>query len=219
MEPSGLFPATALPDSRFAQKLHKKFFQDRKEGFFIECGANTGFGHSICHFFEMELGWTGINIEANPYCYEALVIERPNCLNLNLGLGESRGEAEFHLPHGRKNSLRTKRGNRGRASRLGSIARKDFPGSVQVETVPVNVDTYENIVRDNHIEKVDLFVLDVEGYELEVLKGIGDCKVLPEVFVIETVVVGESAVTEIVKPLGYKAVGNSRDDTFYVRGN
>jgi FkbM family methyltransferase len=214
MEPSGLFPRTAGPDDRFAKGLNRRFFKDRREGFFIECGANTGYVRSVCYFFEMARGWTGINIEANPYCYEALVIERPNCLNLNLALGSVRGEAELQIPYVKKI-----RRNRGKASLISSLAQRDYSFASRIETVTVNVDTYENIIRDNNIKKVDLFVLDVEGYELEVLKGIGSCTVLPEVFVVETVVVPEADVTKVLRPLGYRVRGGNSHNIFYIREN
>lgn len=39
-------------------------------------------------------------------------------------------------------------------------------------TVSVPVTTLGNILKENNITEVDFFSLDVEGYELEVLKGI-----------------------------------------------
>jgi len=85
------------PDFRISKNLNKRFFKDRRDGFFIECGANTGWGGSIGYMFEHQLGWTGLNIEANPYCYAALVQERPNCTNLEIALNNTKGTAEFHF--------------------------------------------------------------------------------------------------------------------------
>jgi hypothetical protein len=46
--------------------------QGRKDGFFLECGALDGEKLSNSLLFEMQLGWKGLLIEANPFAYSQL---------------------------------------------------------------------------------------------------------------------------------------------------
>ena len=228
----------AKPDLGFSRKLNNLFFKGQKGGFFIECGANTGWGGSISYFYEHQLGWKGLNIEANPYCYAALIQERPNCTNLEIALSNTRGEAQFHFPTNRP---------RGKWCGIGSLIDGSIEGSrpkeceqsvslserkgldvdkltmpgwgSAVEHLTVKTDTYSNIIRDHDVKKVDLFVLDVEGAELQVIEGMVGCPILPEVFCVETHWLTEPIVTEALKPLEYKIGGQGRYDTFYVKKN
>jgi FkbM family methyltransferase len=49
----------------------------------------------------------------------------------------------------------------------------------------IETKTYSQLILELNINKLDLFVLDVEGHEFEVLEGMVGCNVLPDVFVIE----------------------------------
>ena len=70
-----------VPVDRF---LHEKYFYNKPNGFFIECGAADGFNLSSCKFFEEFMGWKGVNVEASPAKYAKLIQNRPNSfLNLN----------------------------------------------------------------------------------------------------------------------------------------
>ena len=76
--------------------LYNRYFQNKENGFFIECGAADGFNLSSCKFFEENLGWVGINMEASPDKYAKLVINRPDSfLNLNKGLLHESGKFVF----------------------------------------------------------------------------------------------------------------------------
>jgi len=228
----------AKPDVKFSQNLNKRFFKNLKNGFFIECGANTGWGGSVGYFYETQLGWKGINIEANSYCYDALIQERPNCLNLGIALSNTKGTDTFHFPinRPRKNwcgigslidgsiaGTRPKESKHsiGFAERKGvDVNELTMPGwGSAVEHLTVQTDTYSNVIRDHDVKKVDLFVLDVEGAELQVIEGMVGCSVMPKVLVVETHWLTEAVVTSALVPLGYKISGNDRYNTFYARKN
>lgn len=51
--------------------------------------------------------------------------------------------------------------------------------------IPIVCKTYKKIIEELHISHLDLFVLDVEGTELEVIDGMIGCDILPDIFVIE----------------------------------
>ena len=45
----------------------------RRNGFFVECGANDGQFQSNTVYFEEKLNWTGLLVEANPRLARALL--------------------------------------------------------------------------------------------------------------------------------------------------
>lgn len=53
------------------------------------------------------------------------------------------------------------------------LKRIDF-NETQVQTGIIQIKTLENYVKTNNIEKIDILCMDVQGYELNVLKGAGD---------------------------------------------
>tara|TARA_B110000977_G_C10948669_1_gene443824 strand:- start:153 stop:815 length:663 start_codon:yes stop_codon:yes gene_type:complete len=53
------------------------------------------------------------------------------------------------------------------------LKRIDF-NKTQIQTGIIKIKTLENYIRDNNIKKIDVLCIDVQGYELNVLKGAGD---------------------------------------------
>ena len=49
----------------------------------------------------------------------------------------------------------------------------------------INCTTYTHLIEQLNIQKLDLFILDVEGHEFEVIDGMKNAKIFPEIFVIE----------------------------------
>ena len=174
------------PDVKFSQTLWKKFFQGVKGGFFIECGSADGIDHNICWWFEKTHGWRGINVEPNPYAYAHLPENRPKAINENLALSDSVGEATIHIPTG------SIRGMEPLQCSLESWRKEFWSGNTpekykgrlkgkHVEEITVKTDTYANVLDRNNVEKVDLFILDVEGHEVPVIRGMIESPVLPRI--------------------------------------
>ena len=57
--------------------------------------------------------------------------------------------------------------------------------------------------KEHKREKIDLFVLDVEGYELNVLEGLKLSPVLPEIICIEWSDKNRKQITEVLLKMGY----------------
>ena len=65
------------------------------KGFFIDIGANDPALFNNTKRFSLR-GWTGINVEPNPSVFARIVQDRPNDLNLNLGVGLSDSIMTFY---------------------------------------------------------------------------------------------------------------------------
>jgi FkbM family methyltransferase len=190
----------------FPQKLDRLFFNGRKNGTLMECGAIDGIKSCVGLYFEQKLNWSTINVEANPNAFADLVVNRPNQVNLNLALSDKVGEAIFRCP----NALA--RIGHGTIEKARTFKRATWQ-------IPVQTTTYSNVIAALGIEHLDLFVLDVEEHELSVLRGMEDCPVWPEVFVVETnkPSVSPEKVLEVLAPKGYVVAGGDKSNTYYER--
>jgi FkbM family methyltransferase len=128
-----------------------------KNGFYIDCGANDGVNQSTTWYFEKSLCWKGLLIEAIPEVFIQLKKNRgPKNFFENCALVSSKfkkGNAEFF--YNKKDTL------------TGGTLRSD--NSIK-KIIPAK--TLDSILKKNPtIKIIDLFSLDVEGNEFEVLGG------------------------------------------------
>jgi hypothetical protein len=77
------------------KKYMKDILEKKKSGISIECGAFDGLTDSCTKFFEESMNWKTINIEALPIAYNKLVVNRPNSINLNIGLSNKNETKQF----------------------------------------------------------------------------------------------------------------------------
>ena len=198
------------------QLLYETYFQEQKNGFFMECGAFDGVTESSCFFFEESMGWTGVNIEAVPFIYNQLVVNRPKSININLGLSSKSGIANFdqavHPEHGQwfGNGSFSHR----EAHRLDLMNQ-----GCHFISFPVQLITFRDLVRNLKITRLDLFVLDVEGHELDVIAGMEDAEVLPRVFCIEHGHLDNKSLDFLMIKLGYKKDRVIHNNLVYLNSN
>ncbi|RLI66482.1 MAG: hypothetical protein DRO67_00990 [Candidatus Asgardarchaeum californiense] len=197
-------------DVKFSQRLNSRYFNSKRSGFFIEAGAMGGTSHSVCLWFEQELGWSGINIEPNVSLYNKLIKNRPNSININCALSDKINESILLVPVRLDNSEMKGHGS------ISPDARIRFKNK-KLNTYSVRTDTYTNIILQYKIESVDLFVLDIEGYELNVLNDFKNCEILPYVLAVETNKTYKQDILDLLSPLDYKLDWYDKTDSYFVR--
>jgi FkbM family methyltransferase len=163
-------------------------YLDFRNGFFIEAGANDGFNQSNTYHLENSKGWRGLLVEGIPdlaaicrkvrarskVCHAALVADQTatptvtmrfaNLMSLVEGSMDDPQKAEEHIRQG--------------------VAIQDLPGTYEVE-VPARTLTslWEEFIPG---QPIDFLSLDVEGFEVEVLRGLDLRKVTPKFILVET---------------------------------
>lgn len=163
--------------------LFERYFQNKRDGFFVECGALDGNLESTCKFFEESLGWRGMNIEPVPPMFQKLKENRPNSINVNVAL--SNNDVKSIFKHAVHPQLGLRFGN-------GSLNhnQKHMEDLIRQKCTFVEYEVqclkFSSLWADSK-EEIDLFVLDVEGHEISALEGIVKIKEssLPKVFCIE----------------------------------
>lgn len=165
-------------DSKFTNFL-LRYINPKKKGFFLECGANDGIAGSPCFELERDYDWIGINVEANKYCYPNLLKNRPKSKNILGALNDYNGHVEFTLP---LDGPRRKQA--GQSSLIYKHGHWKNHGKIRsTETFIVECFTYDYLIEKIRADRIDLFVLDVEGAEINVLKGM--TKVFPVYLCVE----------------------------------
>lgn len=184
--------------------IWNRFFKNRPNGFFIECGAHDGESLSSCKFFEESMGWKGINIEAVPTLYEQLVKNRPDSINIHAALSDHVGTV----------TIRTKHETSFFGTMRPEVAKR--PSYKLKFEVPCT--TYEKILDEHNIDRVSLMVLDVEGHEMVVIDNMLTCdpKKLPRVFCVEHSVVHPREIKEKLAPI-YKRAMTKRVNSIFVK--
>jgi len=126
----------------------------QRNGFFIECGAFDGKTHSTTFLMERKLDWTGLLIEAEPTNFHATADKHRNAILVPacLSLGTKPKMNAFQV---------------GKQMQGKIVEDKNLQGSVNVQCLPL----YSVLLAANRTT-VDVFCLDIEGNELDVLKTI-----------------------------------------------
>jgi FkbM family methyltransferase len=153
------------------RKLEK--YLDSDNGVFLEIGANDGFKQSNTYYFEKMRNWRGILIEPIPMLYERCKKrrKRSEVYNYLCGSPEDAGKVKTiqyadlmsqvkgAFNDGAKESEHINRG----------LQIQKIENSYSIE---LNCLTISEIIDKSSFDHIDLMTVDVEGYELEVLKGL-----------------------------------------------
>lgn len=145
------------------------YFEDDKL-FFVDVGAHDGVSSSNTGHFEIDLEWNGICIEPNPQVFEQLKKNR-KCKLYNCCVGSSNDEVNFLLISGYAEMLS------GIYSEYDEKHLQRIESEIQKhggkkEIIKIESKSLKTILKENKVAKVDYLSIDVEGAELEVLKGI-----------------------------------------------
>lgn len=174
-------PALNQLDERLAKYL------DYAGGFFIECGANNGHAQSNTYYLEKQLGWKGLLVEGIPELYEQCKIERPASVVRNCAL-VSREFSDASVTMHYCNLMSVVDGSMKSQEMQAQHLKAGFDVQ-KIEnkySVDVPACTLSSLLDDmSGIQKIDFFSLDVEGYELEVLKGLDFSRHRPVYILVE----------------------------------
>jgi FkbM family methyltransferase len=148
----------------------------QRKGFWVDCGAAHPKYDSITHLFS-QFGWTGINIEPLADEFMLLTQDRPLDENVQCLLGANNGTGTiFAGPAENRGSSTTD-------PLLVARYAKEFGQTFSEAQVPIR--TLTDILRAKKFPAIDFLKIDVEGAELEVLRGIDLTEFNPRILVIE----------------------------------
>jgi FkbM family methyltransferase len=178
----------------------RDFFQDRREGFFLDVGCAWPKKNSNTYYLESELGWSGIGVDALPEFAEDWRRKRPKSRFFNYIATDRAGLVQTFY----------------RAEGLPGISsiqpRKMFSGKeVKYAEIKIPTITLTKLLDDNHVSKVDLLSMDIEGAELLALAGFDIDRFRPELVCIEAYHAGRDKVLAYFAAHGYETIDRYRD--------
>jgi FkbM family methyltransferase len=162
-------------------QIYKKYLGYKKDGVFVEVGANDGKIGSFTYNLA-KLGWRGIYCEPIPTIYNICVENHKNHKNitcLNVGCGIKKEQLDITVA----NTLSTIDLEMLNMYKNVGWAQPSLKNSYKTK---IKIEKLDVLLKENKISPdFDVFILDVEGYEEQVLKGFSLDIYRPKIIVIE----------------------------------
>ena len=188
------------------RQVLRAFAETYPRAVFIEIGANDGLQHDHLRPFLLSLPWTGVMVEPLVWVFERLQANDRGCDGLafeNAAIADVDGRVPSTTSPPRRTAETTRRSgptrsarfprrrSRRRSPRHGSSARGGgvhIPGiESRIERTEVPCLTFESLCAKHRIEKLDLLVIDAEGYDYEIIKGIDFERHRPRLLIYESI--------------------------------
>ena len=196
--------------------LYENLFKDKREGIYVEAGALDGLFHSNTLFFEREMGWTGLLIEANPAFLGNLYSHRPDNVLVSCALGSELGVQPFRIftnaPIGWSGLHSTFSGRR-----LEDIRARAPDAFAATATICVQTRTLIGVLRESFVGEVDFLSLDVEGAEYDVLMDYPFEEIPIDVIMVEDNYQDDLRTANLLKANGYEHVIRLGNDEVWKR--
>jgi len=146
------------------------FFSKKDKGVYIDVGCHHPFLNNNTYPLHKR-NWSGINLDIDFSSIDIFNYFRPDDLNIQVGVSDRVGVSDLYFYHNRaaKNTLS-----------------KDM-GSSSKSIKKINTNTLNNIIENSKFKdkKINFLSIDVEGFELKVLKGFDLDKYKPDLIVLE----------------------------------
>lgn len=190
-------------------------YLDFDNGFFIEAGANNGVSQSNTVYLEIYQNWTGLLVEPIPKLAKSCRHNRPDCIVENYALvpfDYDQVEIEIYycnLMSIVKNAVLTQEEvdkHIERGAKLQNIK------SYELKVPAINLNS---LLEKHKIKRIDLLSLDVEGFELPVLKGIDFNQYRPRFLLIEVRNNQEQELNDFCKQHSYKKLVKLSETEYY----
>ncbi len=217
---SQLIPTNDLFSDSQAQEhedleAYASFFYGVRGGLILESGALDGLTFSTSSMFVKRLGWTALHVEANPVNFKKLVKNRPESVNLNTALCEKAADVHFlSQPTSNHKGVDAATAVSGIWEYMPPMTKATwFQGLTdeivaKQDTIPCRPLT--PVLEALGVQRIDFWVLDVEGAELIVLKSMDFSKISVGVIVIELDSQNpekDAACRDLLNKAGFERVG------------
>jgi len=187
-----------------------RIFNFKPNGIFIDIGAHHPKRFSNTYLF-YKMGWRGVNIDAMPGSMESFKSVRPFDVNIEAGVGMERGKLVFYIFQ--EPALNTFDEQQAKTYQANGWV---FRSEKLVEVYPLDQILDENL----KTEHIDFMSIDVEGFEINILKSNNWEKYRPDYLLIEDLQFNlnglkENQVYQFLLGVGYSFIGKTLNTIFY----
>jgi FkbM family methyltransferase len=173
-------PASTLRAQHGEDALLAERFGGKRDGYYVEVGALDGDRLSNTYHFEHSLNWTGVLVEADPEQAQRCRQNRPRSIVANRAACApgSPATVTLQVADGAE-EFSTMSANRVYA---GLLAER----GITTRTIDVPAATLDDILTDAGARAIDFVTIDVEGHELDVMRGFDLRRWRPTVVLLES---------------------------------
>lgn len=186
-------------------------FYTKVGGSYVDVGAHHPTNFSNTYLLHKFRRWSGINIEPNPDLIAEFNKERPNDINLNLGIANTDQELTYYLfDHPGVNTF-----DPVFAREIGKLRTLQEKRMVQCKPL-------HTVLAEHCSQEIDYMNVDCEGLDLDVLKSNDWSKFRPfilsiEIHKLDTEQILDSEVYKYMKKQEYKLVAHYKPTAFFER--
>ncbi len=193
--------------------LVHELLNHKREGVFVDIGANNGVTISNTYRLERDFAWTGIAVEPIPSTFEKLEARR-SCHAVQGCVTPTGGTASFLEVVKGSNMLSTLAVNDVglTARRLRKSIRRR---RAEIREIEVKCFTFDSLLEKFGISEVDFLSVDTEGGELEILKSIDFARTPVRVISVENNYYTRT-IRKFLEATGFRYVGSFKVDEIYV---
>jgi FkbM family methyltransferase len=173
----------------------RDYFQDRRDGVFVDVGAHHFKSSSKTYYLESKLGWSGLAIEPQVEFGPDYAKYRPRTKFLPFFISDVSND---------KAKLYVLKNMRSVASSSGEFV-KQFGKPDEVREVPTI--TLNDLLKAEGITKIDLLSIDIELHEPYALKGFDITRFKPSLVCIEALAPVRQQILDYFARNGYVIVG------------
>ena len=192
------------------------YFQEKKNGVFVEIGANDGITFSNSYVLEKYYNWTGIVIEAIPDMHTSLQRHR-NCTILSVCASNFTGFTTFEMLTDMPAYFEENGFNINLMSGVSATWRWQYaPDSIQQyhKTINVMCINIQDIFDHFRLAMIDYFSVDCEGCELSVISAIKWDRMTIRVLHVEMGDESDQQILDIMASIGYRQASIGHDWLF-----
>jgi FkbM family methyltransferase len=193
--------------NRLDRKLAKHL--PRGRGFFVELGANNGIAQSNTLYLERYRAWNGILIEAVPSLAARCAENRPTAWTYNCACTDEAGMKQRTLRVTDCNLMSVVEGAFGDPNTVKRWVDRGLAlqGLTESTSVSAPCRTLSSILEERGDPHVDLLSIDVEGYEMRVLRGLDLRRHRPAYILVEVLITPLQHIQEYLDSF-YSIVGH-----------
>lgn len=190
----------------------RKIFGTRKNGFYVDVGAHHPIRFSNTYHFYRR-GWSGINIDAMPGCMRLFNLFRKRDINLEFAISTKQEKLIYYV--------------------FNDPALNGFKGNLSENRESNKYKIIDKIAMDTHrlgeiLDKfmtfnrnIDFLSIDVEGFELNVLKSNDWVKYRPKIILVEELnndllILPQLEIYNYLTTLRYQCIAKTFNTLFFV---
>ena len=194
----------------------------------VQVGANDGINHDPIHKFIKRDNWNGVLLEPQKYVYDEFLTKiyknHNNIKVLNAAMGTTDGQASLYKI-GFSNSrwatgLSTfDKATLEKAFSSGHVQRKCDKEGIEISTdkdthiveEKVQIISSESLISTYHLKRVDLLMIDTEGFDFEIIKLFKIESTKPGLIIFEHSHLSENDYTECIELLNSNNYHTKKD--------